>query len=137
MGLFDSLSSSSEIQLTAKSALALAAITLIGIDGTVEDEEIDSLRRIVRNDERALNLAFRAYQNKTVRECISLVSKALDTKQKAAVLVNLLDIAMADGLLAGEEQQLLQLYIDNFEVPEGVTNQIIEVISLKNDFSIF
>lgn len=40
MGLFDKLSGSSKVQLNPKSALALAAMTVIAADGSIDDEEM-------------------------------------------------------------------------------------------------
>ena len=48
MGIFDKLTGSKDISLSPKSALALAAMTMIGIDGSIEDDEIAILRRIIQ-----------------------------------------------------------------------------------------
>jgi uncharacterized tellurite resistance protein B-like protein len=68
---------------------------------------------------------------------IDLVAKALDEKQKLATLAILCDIAMSDGVLAGEEKKILQMYMDKFGVSEAKLAPIIDVISIKNSFSIF
>lgn len=44
---------------------------------------------------------------------------------------------MADGILAGAEKELLELYIESFQISEDILKSIVEVIALKNDFSIF
>jgi hypothetical protein len=44
---------------------------------------------------------------------------------------------MADGVLAGEEKAVLQLYMDKFGIPEATMKPIIEAIAIKNDFSVF
>jgi len=137
MGLFDKFGGSREIALTPKSALALAALTVVGADGAIDDEEIDGLRRVVRGDEDAFRRAFEVYKAKEIDECIELVAAALDDKQKAAAIVNLLDIAMADGVLAGAEERLLEAYASLFGLPEETLKKIIDVIALKNDFSVF
>jgi uncharacterized tellurite resistance protein B-like protein len=137
MGIFDKLSGGKEVQLTPKAALALAAMTMIGIDGATEDEEVDTLRRIVRGDGNAFDQAYRVYKDKSVQESVQLVSKSLDEKQKVAVISNLLDIAMADGLLAGAEKELMMLYLDSFKISEEIVKDIVDVIAVKNDFSIF
>lgn len=137
MGLFDKLTGGKEVQLSAKSALALAAMTMIGADGSIEDEELASLRRIVRGDDRAFDQAFRVFKDKPASECVSLVGKALNDKQKMATIANLLDIAMADGILAGSEKDLMEKYIANFQIPEDALKDIIDFVAIKNDFSIF
>jgi uncharacterized tellurite resistance protein B-like protein len=137
MGLFDRLTGSGSSTLTSKSALALAALTMIGADGSVEDEEVESLQRIVRGDDEAFRLAFRVYKDKSINECVSLVTNILNDRQKIAAIANLLDIAMADGMLAGAEKRLLEAYVNNFDIEEEIVKAIIEVIAIKNDFSIF
>jgi uncharacterized tellurite resistance protein B-like protein len=136
MGLFDKLGGGAKA-LTPKSAMALAAMTVIGVDGVVEDTELEGLRHVVRGDDDAFNRACAVYKDKSVSDCIPLVSAALDEKQKTATLANLLDLAMADGILAGAEKVLLEAYVHSFGLPEEVVSSLVDVIAIKNDFSIF
>lgn len=137
MGLFDKLSGSSKVQLTPKSALALAAMTVISADGSIDDEEIDILKRILRNDDKSFDQAFIHYKDKSTSECIELVSSILNEQQKVATLANLLDIAMSDGVLAGAEKNLLEAYVTSFDINDDIINDLVDVISVKNDSSIF
>lgn len=137
MGIFDKLAGVKEAQLTPKAALALAAMTIIGIDGAIEEEELDALKKIVRGDGVAFEQAYKVYKDRSIQECVQLVGKALDEKQKVAVIANLLDIAMADGMLAGAEKDLMMLYVDSFKISEDILNDIVDMIAIKNDFSIF
>jgi len=68
---------------------------------------------------------------------IDLVAATLDEKQKLATLTILFDLAMADGVLAGAEQKILQMYVDKFDISEATLKPIIEAIGIKNNFSIF
>jgi uncharacterized tellurite resistance protein B-like protein len=68
---------------------------------------------------------------------IDLVANVLDEKQKIATPAILCDIAMSDGVLAGEEKLILQMYTDKFGVSEAKLAPIIDAISIKNNFSIF
>jgi uncharacterized tellurite resistance protein B-like protein len=68
---------------------------------------------------------------------IDLVANTLDEKQKIATLTILCDLAMSDGVLAGEEKKILQMYMDKFGIPESKLAPIIDTIALKNDFSVF
>ncbi len=137
MGIFDKLKNKTDVKLTPKATLALAAMTMIGIDGAIEDEEIASLNRIVRGDESAFNSAFTVYKDKSVSDSVQLVSKVLDEKQRIACAAILLDLAMADGVLVGAEQELMNDYMAAFQLSEPAISGIIDVIALKNDFSIF
>ncbi len=137
MGLFDRLAGVDSVRLTPKSALALAAMTVIGADGIIEEEEVDNLRRIVRGDDDAFQRAFKVYKAKSFHDCIPMVAEVLDQQQKIATMANLLDIAMADGILAGAEEELLQAYAEQFAIPGNILDTLIDVIARKNDFSIF
>jgi hypothetical protein len=44
---------------------------------------------------------------------------------------------MSDGVPAGEEKKILQMYMDKFGISEAKLTPIIEAIAIKNDFSIF
>lgn len=137
MGLFDKIKGSQITNLDPKSALALAAMTMISIDGSVEDEEMATLRRIIRSDDLAFDKAFKAFKEKSIDESIQLVANSLDSKQKVATIANLIDIAMADGVLAGAEEKLLLAYVSIFQLSEDAIQDIVDVIAIKNDFSIF
>lgn len=137
MGLFDGLAGSKDIKLSPKGALALAAMTVIGIDGAIEDDELSGLNRIVRGDVEAFDQAFKIYKDKPIQDCITIVSQTLDQKQKSATIAVLLDLAMSDGMLAGAEKKLLTAYVNNFQLSEGIVKNIVDVISAKNNFALF
>ena len=99
MGIFDKLMGAEDVKLTPKSALALAAMTIIGVDGVIDKDELSSLSRIVRGDQDSFDKAFKLYKDISFEKCVSLVSSTLDEKQKIALTAILLDIAMADGIL--------------------------------------
>jgi hypothetical protein len=44
---------------------------------------------------------------------------------------------MADGILAGNEQKILQQYMEKFGISETAIKPVIDAIALKNDFSVF
>lgn len=138
MGIFDKLMGSKDIKLTSKGALALAAMTMIAIDGSIEDAEVDTLLRITRGDNQAFDSALKVYKDRPVADCVQLVSSTLvDQKQRIATIAILLDIAMTDGMLAGAEKDLTMAYINAFQVSEEIVKDIAEVVALKNDFSVF
>ncbi|MGV8088234.1 MAG: TerB family tellurite resistance protein [Methanomicrobiales archaeon] len=136
MGLFDRLSST-KFELNPKSAMFLAAITMIGVDGVVEDSELSDLHKIVRGDDANLEVAFKMYKAKEIRECIPLIATSLSEKQKIATICILLDLAMSDGILVGNEEKLMNEYINTFGIKEDIINDIVDVIALKNDPTIF
>lgn len=138
MGIFDKLLGSKDIKLTPKGAMALAALTVIAIDGSIDDDELAGLARIVRNDRNAIDQAVKVFKDrKPLNEIIDLVTNALNKKQRLTTIVNLIDLAMADGILAGSEKDLLQSYVKSFQISDQVLEGIVDVIGKKNDFSAF
>jgi uncharacterized tellurite resistance protein B-like protein len=76
-------------------------------------------------------------QGNQLPDIISMVAATLNEKQRMTAITVLLDLAMADGILAGNEQKILQIYMDKFGISETAIKPIIDIIALKNDFSIF
>jgi uncharacterized tellurite resistance protein B-like protein len=136
MGFFDKLTGKTAT-LTPKSALVLSAITVIAADGVIDEAELNDLAKIVRGDRKSIDTAMEVLRANKFPGVIDLVAATLDEKQKIATLAILCDIAMADGILAGEEKAVLQMYMDRFAIPEVKIQPIIDVIAIKNDFSIF
>ncbi len=70
MGLFDKLNSSSGLH-SPKSAMILAAITMIAIDGEVDEAEVDILRRLARGDDQAFEAAVKFWKANDLDACIA------------------------------------------------------------------
>jgi uncharacterized tellurite resistance protein B-like protein len=136
MGIFDRLTGKTAT-LTPKSALVLSALTVIAADGVIDEAEINDLAKIVRGDRKSIDVAIQVLKANQFPGVIDLVAGVLDEKQKLATLAILCDIAMADGILADEEKKVLQMYMEKFNITEATLKPVIEVIAIKNDFSIF
>ena len=103
MSLFDRLANGNE-KLSPKGALVLAALTLVMADGEVDDEEIAMVNRMVDGDGQAFEEAMRAYKlQNSFDALVQQVTQSTNNEQKNAIMANLLDIAMADGILVGDE----------------------------------
>jgi len=137
MGVFDKLTGSKNVTLTPKSAVVAAAITVIASDGVLEEQELFDLQKIVRGDKGAVDTAIRVMQANQLPEIITMVAACLNEKQRITTMAILCDLAMSDGILAGNEQNLLQMYMEKFGIPEATMKPIIDAIALKNDFSVF
>ena len=61
----------------------------------------------------------------------------LDDAHRRFTLANLVDIAMADGFLEGQEQSLLEMYLAAFELDNSFVAAVVEVICTKNNRSQF
>jgi uncharacterized tellurite resistance protein B-like protein len=137
MGIFDKLTGSKAVQLTPKSALVASAITVIAADGVLDEQELYDLQKIVRGDKTAVDTAIKVMQGNQLPDILSMVTASLNEKQRMATMAILLDLAMADGILAGNEQKILQMYMEKFGISETAVKPIVDAIALKNDFSIF
>lgn len=138
LGLFDKLTGSRNVTLTPKSALVLSALTVVAADGVIDEAEMLDLQKIVRGDKKSIDVALQALRAKPqLPEVIDMVANVLNEKQRLATLAILFDLAMADGVLAGDEQKLLQMYVDKFGVPEATLKPIVDTVAIKNDFSVF
>jgi len=138
MGLFDKLVGNKKITLTPQAGLLLSAITMVAIDGDVDDDELAIIRRLDgsgRTD--AWDSAVKAWKSSTAEECVGLAAGSMSSEQRLVAMANLIDIAMADGVLAGAEKKLLESYVKAFEVGDGEVEKIINVVSIKNNKSIF
>ena len=109
---------------------------MIAADGDIDDDEIAILRRIDGNSETpAWNNALKAWKKHDFDECIALVAKFIDRSHVNPLMANLIDIAMADGHLAGKEQRLLESYMEALSPDQARVEMYIEVIGDKNSVS--
>lgn len=139
MSFFDKLRGSSANDLSPRAAMLLACISMIGADGTIDDDEAAIVRRIdgdkVTPD---WDRAIRVWQQvANPNECVAITAPRLDPGQRRFTLANLVDIAMADGFLAGREKQLLEEYLQAFDLDAEFVEAVAEIIATKNDQAAF
>jgi len=138
MGLFDRLMGQQEVELSAQGAILLAAISMVSIDGDVDDDEVAIIRRIDGSRVTdAWENALKVWKMNSIEDCVAIAAGALNDEQRMITIANLVDIAMADGILAGAEKQLLEHYVTVFELTDEPVQRIVEVIALKNNKSAF
>ena len=136
MSLFGKLTGGGETTLDSKSAILLACITMIAADGDIDDDEIAILNRIDGpRATPAFDNALRAWKKHSFDECIALVAKFVDRSHINPLMANLIDIAMADGHLAGQEQKLLEGYVEALSPDQSRVEMYVEVIGEKNSVS--
>ena len=134
MGLLDKLGKISETKLSSQGALLLAAMTMIGIDGDIDDDEVAIIQRMDRGNptNNDWNDAKKVWQKKSITECVDIVTDSLNKEERVTALANLIDIAMADGVLDGDEKILLEKYIEKFDIDSSIVESIVDVIAIKN-----
>ena len=124
--------------LTPKAALLLATITMTAIDGDLDENEVAIINRLDGSTTSdAWDAAIQVWNNRHVDECIPLIANILNPQQQRVALANMIDIAMADGYLDEAENVLLSAYATAFEVADEDIQKIVDVITIKNNRSIF
>ena len=138
MGLFSNLGGGDEISLTPQGGLLLAAITMTAIDGDVDDDELAIIRRLDGSGATAdWDAAVKTWKAKSIDDCVRLSASAMSSGQQLIAMANLIDIAMADGVLGNNERALLEAFVAAFDVNEAEIGKIVDVIAIKNNKSAF
>ena len=139
MGLFDGLKGTRQVSLTPRASMLLACISMVAADGDIDDDELAIIRRIDGPSETAdWSLAVEVWKQVSGPiECVRLTASFLDENQRCFTMVNLIDIAMADGVLAGAERILLEEYVNAFQLDEDFIHGVVTVVSMKNDQDVF
>ncbi len=79
MGLFDKLIGAREVALTPQGGLLLAAISMVAIDGDVDDDELAIIRRLDGSGATdAWEAAVKVWKTKPVEECVSLAAASMN-----------------------------------------------------------
>lgn len=124
--------------LTSKAALLLSTITMAAIDGKLNRNEIAIINRL---DGFSLSgewdLAIAVWDVTPIDECVTLIAQTLTESQQRVAMANMVDIAMADGFLDEDENMLLRAYSSAFDVNDADIEKIVDVITMKNDKSLF
>jgi uncharacterized tellurite resistance protein B-like protein len=118
-----------ETGLSAKMALCLAAMTLVGIDGEFNEEELAKLRSLIHTDETAFLRAFSFYNERPLEVCMKVVVARLNEEQKQIAYRVLYDLAHSDQDLAKSEEDLLKQYAAAF----GLAANFIAWVKTKRD----
>ena len=124
--------------LSPKSALLLSTITITAIDGELDDNEVAIINRLDGSTtSEDWNQAIAVWDMTPLEDCIPMVAEALNEKQQRVAIANMIDIAMADGSLDEAENMLLRAYANIFKVSDADIENIVDVITIKNDMSLF
>ena len=118
-----------ETGLSAKMALCLAAMTLVGIDGEFAKEELEKLRALIHSDETEFLRAFSFYNEHSIDVCMKVIAARLNEEQKQIAYRVLCDLAHSDQDLAKSEETLLKQYATAF----GLTDNFIAWVKMKRN----
>jgi uncharacterized tellurite resistance protein B-like protein len=126
-----------ETGFTAKMALCLAAITLVGIDGDFKEEELAKLRALIHADETAFLKAYEFYNWRPLETCIEVIAAKLNDAQKRAAYTLMYDIAKADNDVIKVEEQLLKQYAAKFGWDANTVSELHTISPSPEDLALF
>jgi len=130
-------SSPIESGLSAKMALCIAAITMVGIDEEFKEEELGELRKLIQLDESAFFRAFTFYNEHPLDVCIKVVTAKFTDEQKKTAFHLLYDLAQVDRDFAISEQDLLNQYAAEFRLSKEFVSSVKEMKKRTYDLSTF
>lgn len=145
MGLFDKLFSTAPSQITyspknEQEATMAIMYACMATDGDVSDIEIDTLARLVGLKKNFQGHDIVAY-HKTVllthqqigsKNLIDSSVNAIPIETKPTIFAMVMEILLADGILAEKEREIAEYLASKFSLDEELSQKIVEVILIKN-----
>jgi uncharacterized tellurite resistance protein B-like protein len=117
-------------------AFCAAVQDMIQCDGRVETAELNFLSRCVPDPAAIRN--GQEYFERAGRESLrETLTQALNEDQRRCLLANLTAVAMVDGTLDGDEQELLDQYQTAMGVGEAEKQRIFQALMSKNNLAVF
>lgn len=135
MSLFDGFSGN-QIQLNPQLALAAGLIYVSAADGHLAEDERYDILKIVPDD-NVLRLAQDYCRRTPFPQFLQQAAAILSPSQKLCMILNLADMAMGDGHLAGQEQQTLIQVQQAFGIPDDQLRPQVQTLMAKNNLSVF
>lgn len=150
MGLFDMFKGDKSTEgMTPHFAFATSLLYMMQSDGEMDHEEVGQLLAVLGGEEKngvigvgannrqLLDRALKYIRNNSIDKFLQEAAPVLTDAQKICILVNLVDSSLADGQPEPQEQQLFAKFLTAFGISEERFTPFFEVISLKNDRSVF
>ena len=106
-----------DINLNLGEALALALITMAGIDGELDDSEFKYLHSInIEDNER--DHALEIYGDSSIMECVDIVAKCPNAEGKFHLMIikHIATMAGMDGKFSLSEELLLDIFVEKLDV---------------------
>jgi len=131
------------LEISPKSAMLLGCATMAAVDGVLHDNEAAILQKLDSgDDEEDWDVAMEVFdqmnnQQINLNDVIKLINRCLNEEQKAVAFVNMVDVSMIDRLYVTSEQNLLNVYANNFGLSEDFFRTAVEIIMIKNKTNIF
>jgi uncharacterized tellurite resistance protein B-like protein len=135
MGIFDAFQGA-QVQLSPKVALVAGMIYLSAADGHLDDSEAGDIMKVVP-DRQVLEMALQYVRRTDFNQFLGEAARLLSPVQKLCLILNAADMSMGDGYLAPEEQQMLVMMQQAFQIPDAHLQPYIQCLALKNNLSVY
>ncbi len=117
-------------------ALSAAIHALIKADASKSPEE-EKKRELIIGDPELIRKGIEYCNQREVDQLIIDLNADLSQPQKLCLIANLLEVAMIDGVLTGNEKALIEKMREAFGLQTDEVNNIFDVLVVKNKLKIF
>ncbi len=125
------------VEFNPRLALAVASVYMVAVDGYLPEEEMGALVTMFGGDENVVENAVEYIkQNNNIETNISKVASVLNAEQREIVIINLLDVLLADGEASENEKELFFKFAEAFGFDQAKLEPYFDVISKKNSISL-
>jgi uncharacterized tellurite resistance protein B-like protein len=121
-------------EISPMTAFAAAMMHLAATDNEIVEEENDYIRKACYNDNDIIKAGYELYQSKSYEELLNEFS-SLDHQQALCVMANLIELAMADGVLHRNQQEMIWKFAKAAGV-SGDYEKFREILLIKNQTTV-
>ncbi|MGF1527398.1 MAG: TerB family tellurite resistance protein [Candidatus Competibacterales bacterium] len=149
MGLFDMFKSDAGATMTPHMAFVVSLYYIMAADGAFENEEIGVLLTVLGGEKQGnvigvgaqnkalLDASIKYAKGHSVEQFLAEATPLLTDAQKMCILINLVDVSLADGEADPSEQVIFDKILRSFGISEERFRPFFEVVVLKNDRTVF
>ena len=110
-------------------------IFIAAVDEEIDPAEEEYIMRFSGGDNEVFQAAHRYYNEHEYEELMAAAGH-LDHQQRLCVLANAMDLAMADGVLHKNEQEMVARFAEAAGLTEADITQIRDTLLVKNQVSV-
>ena len=110
-------------------------IFVAAVDNEIDPAEEEYILRFSGGENAVFQAAHSYYENHEYEELLAAIG-VLDEQQKMCILANAMDLAMADGVLHKNEQELVTAFAEKVGISEDNVNRIRDTLLVKNQISV-
>ncbi len=114
--------------------MAAAMMFMAATDNEIVQSEDDCIRYAVGNDKAVLKSGLDYYHNHSFQELLNALK--LDRQQALCILANIMEVAMADGVLHSNQQQMIKDFADSKGIDAQEFEAVRDVLLIKNQISV-